>query len=111
MFLPIDLPLQPKIQLFGERFLPPKSKTTVYVTDTLKIGWFARRQTLVNSYAVTCIVRPAETHISGMGSATVWVDKELDASISGAGSVNYYGGPSVQEQISGAGDVKGLGEK
>jgi hypothetical protein len=50
-------------------------------------------------------------HISGMGSATVWVDKELDASISGAGSVNYYGDPSVQEQISGAGDVKGLGEK
>ncbi|MBI5954231.1 MAG: DUF2807 domain-containing protein [Chloroflexi bacterium] len=53
----------------------------------------------------------AEVHISGMGSATVWVDKELDASISGAGSVNYYGDPSVQEQISGAGDVKGLGEK
>jgi hypothetical protein len=54
----------------------------------------------------------AETHISGMGSATVWVDKELDASISGAGSVNYYGDPtSVQEQISGAGDVKGLGKK
>ncbi len=46
-----------------------------------------------------------------MDSATVWVDKELDASISGAGSVNYYGDPSVQEQISGAGDVKGLGEK
>jgi hypothetical protein len=53
----------------------------------------------------------AKTQISGMGSATVWVDKELDASISGAGSVNYYGDPSVQEQISGAGDVKGLGEK
>lgn len=53
----------------------------------------------------------AETHISGMGSATVWVDKELDASISGAGSVNYYGKPNVQERISGAGDVKGLGEK
>ncbi|MBI5954234.1 MAG: DUF2807 domain-containing protein [Chloroflexi bacterium] len=53
----------------------------------------------------------AETHISGMDSATVWVDKELTASISGAGSVNYYGDPSVQEQISGAGDVKGLGEK
>jgi len=35
----------------------------------------------------------AETHISGMGSATVWVDKELNANISGAG------------------DVKGLGEK
>jgi hypothetical protein len=35
----------------------------------------------------------AEVRISGMGSATVWVDKELDASISGAG------------------DVKGVGEK
>jgi len=41
----------------------------------------------------------AETHISGVDSATVWVDRELDASISGAGSVNYYGDPSVQEQI------------
>lgn len=53
----------------------------------------------------------AEVHITGAGSATVWADKELDASISGAGSVNYYGDPSVQEHISGAGDVKGLGEK
>jgi hypothetical protein len=45
-------------------------------------------------------------------SATVWVDRELDAtSVCGAGSVNYYGDPSVQERISGAGDVKGLGEK
>ena len=53
----------------------------------------------------------AEVYISGMKSATVWVDRELDASISGAGSVNYYGDPNVQEQISGVGDVKGLGEK
>jgi hypothetical protein len=53
----------------------------------------------------------AETRISGMGSATVWVDKELDASISSAGPANYYGDPSVQEQISSTGDVKGLGEK
>jgi hypothetical protein len=46
-----------------------------------------------------------------MDSATVWVDKELNASISDAGSVSYYGDPSVQEYISGAGGVKGLGEK
>lgn len=37
-----------------------------------------------------------------MDSATVWVDRELDAtSVSGAGLENYYGDPSVQEQISG----------
>ena len=53
----------------------------------------------------------ADVHITGAGSATVWVDKELDASISGAGSVNYYGNPTVHEQISGAGGVKDLGEK
>ena len=53
----------------------------------------------------------AETHTSGMDSAIVCVDKELDASTIGAGSVNYYGDPSVQEQISRAGDVNGLDEK
>jgi hypothetical protein len=53
----------------------------------------------------------AEVHISGAGSATVWVDDDLDASISGAGSVNYYGSPAVTRQISGVGDVNHAGEK
>jgi hypothetical protein len=52
-----------------------------------------------------------EVHITGAGSATVWTDKELNASISGAGSVNYYGNPTVKEDISGAGSVDDLGVK
>jgi hypothetical protein len=53
----------------------------------------------------------AEVHVSGTGSATVWADKELDASISGAGSISYYGNPTVKEQISGVGSVDDLGAK
>ncbi|MBE0670604.1 MAG: DUF2807 domain-containing protein [Anaerolineales bacterium] len=53
----------------------------------------------------------AEVRITGAGSATIWVDKSLDASISGAGDVSYYGDPAVNESISGAGNVKSLGDK
>ena len=52
----------------------------------------------------------AGVRISGAGSATLRVEKSLDASISGAGSVNYYGSPTVTQAISGAGDVKQIGE-
>jgi hypothetical protein len=52
----------------------------------------------------------ADIRISGAGSATVRVEKSLDASISGAGSVNYYGSPSITQAISGAGDVKQIGK-
>jgi hypothetical protein len=53
----------------------------------------------------------ASVRISGAGSATIWVENELDASISGAGSVNYYGDPDVSKSISGVGSVTQVGEK
>jgi hypothetical protein len=53
----------------------------------------------------------ANVKISGAGSATVWVDNELDAEVSGAGSVNYYGTASVTRQINGVGSIKHLGNK
>lgn len=53
----------------------------------------------------------ADVNLSGAGSATVWVDDELDATISGAGSVNYYGSPNVTKQISGVGNVSKSGDK
>ena len=53
----------------------------------------------------------ADVHISGAGSATVWVEETLDASISGAGSIDYYGSPQVSERISGVGSVHKIGEK
>jgi hypothetical protein len=52
----------------------------------------------------------AEVHISGAGSATVRVEKTLDANISGAGSIDYYGNPKVSERISGVGNVHKSGE-
>lgn len=53
----------------------------------------------------------ANVQISGAGSATVWVERTLDASISGAGSINYYGDPNVNERISGVGSVSKAGNK
>ncbi len=53
----------------------------------------------------------AEVRISGAGSATVWVEDELDANISGAGSIDYYGSPEVSKRISGVGSVSKIGEK
>jgi hypothetical protein len=55
--------------------------------------------------------KSAQVDISGLGSATVWVDDELTASISGAGSVNYYGSPSVSKNVSGLGSVTHSGNK
>jgi hypothetical protein len=53
----------------------------------------------------------ANANLSGVGSATVWVDDELDAEISGAGSVNYYGSAEVTKQVSGIGGVNHVGNK
>ncbi len=54
----------------------------------------------------------AKVNISGFGSATVWVDDELDANVSGAGSINYYGSPSsVTKNVSGLGGVNSNGDK
>jgi hypothetical protein len=53
----------------------------------------------------------ANANLSGVGSATLWVDGELDAEISGAGSVNYYGSAEVTKQVSGIGGVNHVGNK
>ena len=53
----------------------------------------------------------ATANLSGVGSATVWVDDALDAEISGAGSVNYYGTADVTKQVSGIGGVNHVGNK
>ncbi len=49
--------------------------------------------------------------ISGAGSATLWVTRQLTAQISGLGSINYYGQPSVTQQVGGLGTVRRLGDK
>ncbi|HLO15805.1 MAG TPA: head GIN domain-containing protein [Anaerolineales bacterium] len=48
----------------------------------------------------------ATIELSGMGNATVRVEKELAATITGAGSVNYLGNPRVDKTLNGAGSVK-----
>ncbi|HEX9388816.1 MAG TPA: DUF2807 domain-containing protein [Anaerolineales bacterium] len=53
----------------------------------------------------------ARVDISGAGSATVWVDNDLNAQISGAGSISYYGSASVTKQVSGVGGVNHIGNK
>ncbi len=55
--------------------------------------------------------KTASINISGAGSASIWVDDELDASVSGAGSINYYGSPSVNKNVSGVGSVSSKGDK
>jgi hypothetical protein len=53
----------------------------------------------------------ADINLSGAGSATMWVDDELDAQISGAGSVDYYGEAAVRKNVSGVGGVNHVGNK
>jgi hypothetical protein len=48
----------------------------------------------------------ATIELSGMGNATVQVEKELAATVSGAGSVQYFGNPRVEQKVNGAGSVK-----
>ena len=55
--------------------------------------------------------KTASVDISGAGSATVWVDKNLDATVSGAGSVDYYGSPAVTKNVNGVGSVNSKGNK
>lgn len=56
-------------------------------------------------------IQSAQVNISGMGSSTLWVVKQLTANISGSGSVNYFGSPSVYKHISGLGGIHPLGDK
>jgi hypothetical protein len=53
----------------------------------------------------------ATVNLDGLGSATVWADKNLNANISGLGSVNYYGSAQVKKTIEGLGSVRNLGNK
>jgi hypothetical protein len=48
----------------------------------------------------------ATIELSGMGNATVQVEKELVATITGAGSIEYLGNPFVEQIVTGAGSVK-----
>jgi hypothetical protein len=48
----------------------------------------------------------ADIELSGMGNATVQVEKEIVATITGAGSIEYLGNPRVEQHITGAGSVK-----
>jgi hypothetical protein len=50
--------------------------------------------------------KKAHIELSGMGNATVRVEKELMAKITGAGSINYFGNPHVEQNVTGAGSVK-----
>jgi hypothetical protein len=49
--------------------------------------------------------------ISGVGSATIWVESSLTANISGVGSIHYFGSPTVQQHVSGLGNVNSYGSK
>jgi hypothetical protein len=48
----------------------------------------------------------ATIELTGMGNATVRVERELAATVSGAGSVQYFGNPRVEQKVNGAGSVK-----
>jgi hypothetical protein len=52
----------------------------------------------------------AKVVLSGVGSAQIWVTKELDVTIAGVGSVEYYGSPSVKQSVTMLGKVTSLGE-
>jgi hypothetical protein len=47
----------------------------------------------------------AKVTLSGVGNASVRVNKTLDVTISGVGSLTYYGNPSVTQHVSGLGKV------
>jgi len=50
----------------------------------------------------------AQVKLTGLGSATISVVQELDATIQGVGNIEYYGTPSVKEQITGIGRLVSL---
>lgn len=52
----------------------------------------------------------AKVVLSGVGSAQLWVKKELDATIAGVGSVEYYGNPTIKQSVAMLGKITCLGE-
>jgi hypothetical protein len=52
----------------------------------------------------------AKVVLSGVGSAQLWVNKELDATIAGVGSVEYYGHPTIKQSVAMLGKITCLGD-
>ncbi len=52
----------------------------------------------------------AKVVLSGVGSAQLWVKKELDVTIAGMGSVEYYGSPVIKQSVAMLGKITSLGE-
>ncbi len=52
----------------------------------------------------------AKVVLSGVGSAQLWVKKELDVTIAGVGSVEYYGSPTIKQSVAMLGKITSLGE-
>lgn len=52
----------------------------------------------------------AKVILSGVGSAQLWVKKELDVTIAGVGSVEYYGSPTIKQSVTMMGKITSLGE-
>ncbi len=52
----------------------------------------------------------AKVVLSGVGSAQLWVKKELDVTIAGVGSVEYYGSPTIKQSVTMMGKITSLGE-
>lgn len=53
----------------------------------------------------------AKVVLSGVGSAQLWVKKELDVTIAGVGSIEYYGSPNVKQSVTMMGNITCLGDK
>lgn len=53
----------------------------------------------------------AKVMLSGTGTATVWVQEELESELSGMGTINYYGSPQTHAAASGIGTLQSLGNK
>jgi len=43
--------------------------------------------------------------LQGVGRATVWAARQLDAKVDGVGSIDYYGDPDARKSISGLGRI------
>ena len=53
----------------------------------------------------------SEIHLSGFGSAGVFVTESLDAEVSGVGSIRFKGDPAnVRQEITGLGDITRIKE-
>lgn len=48
--------------------------------------------------------------MKGVGSATIWVEDNLDVQVVGVGTVSYYGSPQVKSNIAPVGNLKHLGK-